>query len=49
MGSCRVTQGAQPVLCDSPEESDEGEARESGNMCILKVLAVRKLPAHEET
>ena len=35
MGSCCVTQEAQPVLCDSPEESDEGEARKAGNMCIL--------------
>ena len=34
-GKLCITQGAQPVSCDNPEESNEGEGHKAGNSRIL--------------
>ena len=45
MGSCYITQGAQPrvLLCDDLEgwdRSGEGEAQEGGDMCVSVCICV---------
>ena len=45
MGSCYITQGAQPrvLLCDDLEGWDrggEGEAQEGGDMCVSVCICV---------